>query len=380
MNKVNNIFILFLSRLIYCITYILPKFNWLIIQTYPIWEDNGVAVYEYIKNKKINKIIWLIPDKLETIPFEINNKTIFLKRNSIKAVFYYMFSHYIFLTHGIYFPIFPKNQISINLWHGMPLKRIGIEKGKSKLITTYTLSTGVYFNKILAKAFCVPENSVLSIGLPRNISFFSDKNEIRQKLSVSSKSKIIFWLPTYRKSKEGDIRIDGIDFGNVFNMPNFDKDQFCKLLEKLDCYCFLKPHPMTKFNDIFNHERLKIINDDWLYKHSLTLYEALSACDIMISDISSVIVDFLLLDKPILISFSDKDAYVSNRGITTESFFDNIPGPFCITQSDLHENLLKVCKGQDDYSSNRLKLKYTYHGNTEYMRCLDNLIKIMNIN
>lgn len=380
LNNIKNIFTWILSKLVYFITSVFPKFNWLIIQTYPIWEDNGVAVYEYIKNKKIDKIIWLIPDKLKIIPFEINNKTIFLKRNSIKAIFYYIFSQYAFITHGLYFRKFPNNQISINLWHGMPLKRIGIEKGKSKLITTYTLSTGIYFNKILSEAFQVAESSILSIGLPRNIRLFSDKNEIKHKLGVPPGSKIIFWLPTYRKSNEGDIRLDGIDFGNVFNMPDFDQNQFCKTLEEIDCYCFLKPHPMVKFyENKLNQDRLKIINDEWLYDHSLTLYKAISSCDILISDISSVMVDFLLLEKPILISFPDKDAYINNRGLTTDSFFKNLPGPFCVTQSDLENNLIKLYNGQDDYSFNRQKLKNIYHNNTKYMQCLEILIKKIGI-
>ncbi len=283
------------------------------------------------------------------------------------------------MTHGLYFRKFPKNQISVNLWHGMPLKRIGVEKGKSQLITNYTLSTSVYFNQILAEAFKISQNSILPIGLPRNVRLFTNREETLEKLKVSSTTKIIFWLPTYRKSVEGDVRIDGIDFGNVFNMPNFDTKQFCILLKELDIICYVKPHPMSVFHDIYDNERLKIINDTWLYKKKLTLYEALSVCDILITDISSVLVDFLLVNKPIIFAFPDKEAYIKSRGLATDSFLKNLPGPFCINQFEITKQLTEICNKQDNYLIQREKLKLIYHENENYLECIDNLNTILSI-
>jgi CDP-glycerol glycerophosphotransferase (TagB/SpsB family) len=377
----NNILIVLLSKIIYLITCITPKFKWLLIQTYPIWEDNGVALYEHIRNKEIKKIIWLIPDKLEKTPFEVTCNTRFYKRNSIKGVFFYIFSKYVFITHGLYFRKFPKNQISVNMWHGMPIKRIDVEKGRDELITTFTLSTSKYFNEILSTTFKITFASILNIGLPRNIRLFCDLQLSKEKLNIPYNSKVVFWLPTYRKSVEGDIRTDGIDYGNVFNMPDFNIEQFCTLLEKLNCFCFVKAHPMSQFRKNFDYKRLKIITDNWLSEKQITLYESLAACDVLISDVSSILIDFLLTKKPVLIVFPDKEVYTKNRGFTTESFFNNIPGPLCTTFSELCIELQNVVYGVDNYSLNRNELLSLYHNKesiADPASCMDKIDDIIN--
>ena len=53
-------------------------------------------------------------------------------------------------------------------------------------------------------------------------------------------------------------------------------------------------------------------------ERSLSLYELLGATDLLISDISSVVIDYLLLDRPIIHAFSDLGEYESSRGFTVE--------------------------------------------------------------
>lgn len=366
---------LLLTKTIYLAAKYLPKFNWLVLQTYPIWEDNGVAVYLHLKNEKVTKIIWLIPDKLEFIPFETKIKPIFLKRNSIKAICYYIFSRYIFITHGLYFRKFPKNQISVNMWHGMPIKSIGIEKGKTQLITTFTLSTSDYYSKILSETFNVPLNTILNIGLPRNTRLFAEQNSVKRKLNINS--KLIIWLPTYRVSIEGDIRTDGIDYGNAFNMPDFDITKFNLMLEKLDMICLLKPHPMAQYKDVQELGRIMIINDNWLYNKSLTLYETLSICDLLISDVSSVIIDFLLLNRPIAIAFPDKLEYEENRGLAIANFYENAPGPLCQTQKEIDDYLFEIANGTDKYFQKRQRLKSLFHNEVSHKYFFEELDKII---
>ena len=46
----------------------------------------------------------------------------------------------------------------------MPLKKIGVEKGKKGIITSYTLSCSKVFNEALANAFSISEKSILNIA------------------------------------------------------------------------------------------------------------------------------------------------------------------------------------------------------------------------
>lgn len=353
-----------LASLIYALTKILPKFHWAIIQTFPIWEENGVVLYRKLIDTNIKKIIWLVPEMPDFVPFQIDEiKTIFIKRKSVKGIFYYMFSKYVFITHGLYGRKFPSNQISVNLWHGMPLKKVGLENGGQGLYTTYTLSTGDYFNEILSKSMGVCTSSILNIGLPRNENLLKSNDDIRKILGISEEMNILFWLPTYRKSLFGEIRSDGVDYGNPFNLSVFDQELFETQLQKNNIICFFKPHPMADLTEAKSSPNFQIISDDFLYRNNLNLYRALSQSDFLISDMSSIVVDYLLLEKPIIFSFADKTEYLKNRGLNLYEILDNPPGRICSNQTEIMDEIISISIGEDKYKEERKRWKEKLHTN-----------------
>lgn len=345
----------------------MPKYNWALVQTYPEFDDNVLEIEKFLAKQSLDKIIILSPNfDLPKNNFEFSNQTIFIKRKSFLGVFYFIFSKYVFITHGLYFRKFSKNQISINLWHGMPLKKIGVEKGKKGIITTYTLSCSETFEDALSNAFLVPKKSILNIGLPRNFRLLDNATDIEIKKEFCLKGqKMIVWLPTYRVSVEGDIRIDGFDFGNIVNMYNFNMHDFNNFLISIDAVCYIKPHPMSKKFDNLSYSNIYFINDNWLYLKGRSLYDLLSQADILISDISSVIVDFLVLNRPIIFSFQDKNEYINSRGVYSYFDLNNLPGYFCENDFELKEAILKNIENGNIHSSQRISLKTMYHKNSD---------------
>ena len=343
------------GRLIYMITSVLPKFEWVTLQSYPSFDDNVLYVENFYSRTSIKKIIYLYPnDNPPNHRFSFSSKTELVKRRSIKGIIYYMFSKYVFITHGLYFYRFPENQISINLWHGMPLKRIGVEKGKKGIFTTYTLSTSKFFDSALLQAFKIDESTIIHCNLPRNLKLIEDsKNRILRKKFSQNDEKIIVWLPTYRSSVEGDLRIDGKDYGNLVNLPGFDPLEFNSFLAEHNLICYIKPHPMANYGSLEAVGHLNIINDNILYEQGLSVYDLLSQADLLISDISSVIVDYLLLNRPILFCFSDLKEYSETRGLSSNFLYDNLPGQFCSSIHGLMDGVLSSLKSSDYFNSKR---------------------------
>lgn len=365
-----------ISNLTYLITLLLPKKNWATIQSFPVWEDSILVLYRHLLETKVSKIIWLVPEMPKYFPVKIDfNKTEIIKRKTIKGFFYYSLSKYVFITHGLYFRSFPKNQISINIWHGMPLKKIGLLNNGLPLKTSYTLSTSKFFNPILKNSFGVSPESILQYGLPRNEVLSTKNISIRKKIVKTENTKLILWLPTYRKSKIGEIREDGIDFDNPFHLPDFNQEVLNHFLKKHNLLCFLKVHPMTDVGNFKSLSNIQLVDDEYLYRKQLTLYQILGATEFIITDISSIVVDYLLIDKPIILSFADKEAYLQTRGLNSMEIINNAPGKICSSQNEILEEMQQLINGTDIYSENRKLLKELYHGNTDYLNCSKNLLE-----
>ncbi len=262
----------------------------------------------------------------------------------------------------------------------MPLKKIGKLNNGTGLKTTYTLSTSSFFNETLSKSFNIEIGSILTVGLPRNERLFPDKNQVKNYLRIKNYSTVVFWLPTYRKSNTGEIREDGTIFNNPFNLPDFNQRMMNDFFLSNNIICFFKVHPMADLGDFKSSSNLILIDDEYLYNRNLTLYNALAISDLLITDISSVVIDYMLLDKPIILSFADKEAYINTRGLNSTELLETPPGKICVSQNEITHEIYLLINGIDNYKGNRRDLKHLYHNYTDYFNCSDNLIKILGIN
>ena len=130
---------------------------------------------------------------------------------------------------------------------------------------------------------------------------------------------------------------------------------------------------MVEFKGDFNLSHLKVINDDWLFEKGFTLYDLVAQSDLLISDISSVIVDYLLLDRPIIFSFADFHSYENSRGFSSDFFFQNIPGKICYDFDSLLIEITSIINGYDNYQFQRNYLSKIFHDHTDRSE-LDNFI------
>ena len=337
--------------------------------SFPDFSDNAKALFEFmiVNNMKEYKYIWLVSDK-QNINKELKDYNISIaKKNSLLGVLSYMTSKYVFYTHGLYNGIkISKKQVVINLWHGMPLKNIGLldEKAKSAPLFSYAIATSEFFRGILSKSFGVPEEKILITGQPRNDKLSSENEDIN-KLSIDKKKykKIFIWLPTFRRTEVYETRADG--FINDSGLPFISKEELVELndfLEKNKDLLIIKLHPMSRSNsrefNKFSH--IKIFKSNEFINLSCDLYSLLNDIDALITDYSSIYFDFLILNKPIAFAINDYDEYKKSRGYVISDIYKLMPGEIIKDFSGFKKFISETTSGIDKYKSIREEVNAKY--------------------
>jgi CDP-glycerol glycerophosphotransferase (TagB/SpsB family) len=86
---------------------------------------------------------------------------------------------------------------------------------------------------------------------------------------------------------------------------------------------------------------LTVWNEDDLTDRGLTLYETLGHAELLLTDHSSVWIDYLLLGRPIVFTIADREDYSASRGHYFTPLEDHLPGPIVETLDDLRAVLTR---------------------------------------
>lgn len=291
--------------------------NLVVLNTFPDFDDTTRAVVNCLPDLGYELVI-LSTDRAPKMPEWLRASRVEVAyRYSARGMLLYHRAKIVLYTHGC-FSAWPlsKNQIVVNLWHGMPIKRIGLLAGKSPEELPrfhYVIAHDDFFSGVMAEAFGVPVDRVIRALHPRIDVLCSSWGGID--LGLPEGRWLAVWLPTYRRSFIGDIRVDGSPEGDIFADP----DGVAKLdqaFHERGVICVVKPHPMARASrHLFENAKSLIFLDDHdLAARNVSLYQLLSWSDFMITDVSSVYVDYSLLGRPIIPFFQDVQEYESSRG------------------------------------------------------------------
>lgn len=357
--------------------------NKVIFLSSPDIADNSFTFFKYLIENYSDKyiFIWLLDD-MSNLPqykkmirnnINIDNKILkkieFFSKNSIKALYHYINSKYIFFTHGFYTGMsLPKNQVRVNLWHGMPLKAIGHLNVHGDISTipksSFTLATSNLYQNIISKVFALPLDKVLLTGQPR-CDLLTQKSNCLKKLGIVKESyeKIIFWAPTFRYSINSKIN-DGSFNSYLPILKENELEELNIYLNSIDIFMLVKLHPMDILN-LYNFEQftnIKIIKDRVLLKEGCQLYSLLSEVDILLTDYSSIYIDFLLLNRPIIFAIDDFEAYKETRNFVFQKPEHYMPGPVVFNIESLKATLNDIIiNDNDSYAEKRKEIKNEFH-------------------
>ncbi len=347
---------------------LLPKRHALLFHSFPDLDDQLVSVLRRLAAPEMPAVPVTIlvsgnpaavRRRLALLVGGAEDRFRVLGKQSFAGIWAYWRSRFVFITHGLYLSRWrAPGQVVVNLWHGMPIKRVwSRETGDPAPACTWLLSTSSRYSALLAEISGIAVASIPPIGLPRNDLLFSSTENVRrfsQKMRQGA-DRVILFLPTYRKSKVGFITQDGRETDNPIGMKPAELERFRQFLAQTRTRVLVKPHPMSVHYGIVKEwdEWLWTISDEWLHEQKLTLYEALGQVDALITDISSVYVDFLSRDRPIFFYFPDLAEYGQKRNFLFEPIEEWLAGPLLTDIDALLVALREFCNGIDTSATKR---------------------------
>ena len=184
-------------------------------------------------------------------------------------------------------------------------------------------------------------------------------------LKESDSDKLILWMPTYRHASSE--RLNEETLNNEFNIPIIDDAE--KLID-LNKHCkenhiliVIKKHYLQIPYDFGENKLTNILyleNKD-LAENDIQLYEFIHYSDALISDYSSVAIDYLLLDKQIGFTLDDYEAYTESRGWVFDDPLAYMPGKKIYNMQDFKDFVTDIRDGRDVYATERKKVREKTH-------------------
>ena len=295
-----------------------------LFHSFPDFADNSLAFYIYLDQKSKFEAIWLVDDihfddlKKFAQGIGSRNKIHFVKKNSIIGLYHFFTSDFVFCTHGIFRKLGRiKNHKVINLWHGMPIKKIENFTGSEKIIpdnSNYYVVTNGFYRNLFSKIFNINTKNIFVSGLPRNDLLFLNSN-ILKKINKNNFAKNILWMPTYRVNS---------DLSKEFQL-NIEK--LNKLFMAKNYLCIIKSHPLdVRFTKLKQFSNIEVVDDQFFKVNNKIFYNIFSEVDLLITDFSSVFIDFMLTQKPIIFFVDDFEIYKKSRGFIFDNLDDLLPG------------------------------------------------------
>lgn len=248
-----------------------------------------------------------------------------------------------------------EDQVCVQTWHGTPVKHIGRDQAHMKRDPKppvwhrqaievrgwdLLLSQSEWASSVLRKAFGY-EGEILEAGYPRNdVLVSADRDvvaaEIRRRVGVPEGKRVILYAPTFR------------DYDRRNAAVKLDLADAKRALGK-DHVVLVRGHMMQAFPHVHSHGGFAI--DVTTYPD---IADLLVIADVLVTDYSSVMFDFVATGRPVVLFTPDLAKYRSTRGLYLD-LESQRPGPRLETSAEVVEVLRNIdaatAKLADRYAS-----------------------------
>lgn len=358
------------------------------------FSDNAKAIYDYLLTNGYNddyKIVWFVhnPDEykqnvknVKFVSYDWEKTGSF--GHKLKYFYHLLTSKYLFFTDSHFWLRYCRpGQVRVNLWHGCGFKDRKTKSGPTGQNYDYMTVTSKMYAKIHSEEFGCPIEKIVDTGLAKEDWLFQNQyDKLSDMLEVPSAKKYIFWTPTFRMAIEGLERINEYYLDSDTGLPivktNNDMLEINSLLEKNDAYMVIKLHPVQDNSIIskINYSRICVLRNEDISLKGLQVNQLLSRADAMISDYSSIAVDYMLLDRPIAFMLEDAERYNNSRGFVFDNIHDYLPGVELYNLEDMKKFIVDVCEDNDVSKDKRqalIKRMHTHCDGNNCKRILENV-------
>ena len=234
----------------------------------------------------------------------------------------------------------------IQIWHaGAGFKGVGYSRwghyGCPGIFSchrqyTYCISGSKEISHFFSEQFGILDEQIIPTGMPRMDSYLDENvrkdatKRIYDTYPILKDRKVILFAPTYRgqNRKNAYYPYELIDFEGLYSYAG-----------KHNAVVLFKMHPWVE-GDVPIEEKYK---DRFVSMNSYpNINELFYVTDLLITDYSSSMYEFLLMNKPMLFFPFDKNQYSVSRGFHRD-YDSNVPGKICYT----FEEILKALENED---------------------------------
>ena len=297
------------------------------------YNYNSRYLFEYVKENlpEITPLFVINDPELRNSLSSKYGKQYFIETESIQGIRQALSAGVWFTSAGLpaYGTGLHKKRLIINLWHGVPLKKIALLDPNLKKAAriyfkkifsenyTCILTTSHELIPLMARSFAVSEDKIKVWGQPRNDGLFQ-KNDCRKILGqlfpdLPEYTKTVLYAPTFR------------DYGQVqlFPFKDFDQEQLEAFLEEKNMLLFIRTHVAEQGSAApYLGKRIRFLGNE----QAEDVTGILNIFDCLITDYSSIYIDYLLTDKPMIFLPYDRQQYLDGRGMNFD-YDDVTPGP-----------------------------------------------------
>lgn len=245
-------------------------------------------------------------------------------------------------------------QVYINTWHGTPIKAMGYDMPdgnfgvantmRNFLCSNYLLSANPHMTRMYLHSYKLREifmGEILQEGYPRNDLLTKTSREaIKRRLraygiELAKGRKIVLYAPTWRENSSGKAVVNPLELLEI-------KERLEAGLDGETYQILIKPHQLV-------YKQLKDLDEykGVLLPAMIDANELMSVVDILISDYSSIFLDYMVLERPILFYIPDLEDYKTSRGLDFTP--EQLPGPASSDLEDIIDAILDIENVQKRY-------------------------------
>lgn len=308
------------------------------------------ALYQEIVKDESRKwqFIW-VKNQGVPIPADVlNNENVtYVEHSSIGYAIGLLRAKYL-ICNSNFMPFFArkKEQIFINTWHGIPLKTLGLDIDQSMSasvntqrnfnLATFTPMASEWTAEKVVGAYGAHYgmNNVGIIGSPRiDLTVNNTAAAVKKQLGLAKDISIVLYAPTWRGA-----------IGSVLDNIDLQMAAIKAIQETLDekTLLYVSLHHLTRRSLEELPNNIRYVPDD------IDMNIFLAAVDIMVSDYSSIFIDYLVLDKPIILHVPDLESYQAERGLLLD--IQGLPVSISFTEEELVAQL-KAAKTPSSFTS-----------------------------
>lgn len=312
-----------------------PRSAHLVVSGFPDNEGNAVEALRACAERYPGRVIWLAADRdgargiLVAAQADPDRRVEILPHRSFRGVWAFVTAEASMFTHGLYGnPRRVRRKTMVNLWHGGGFKGsvMSDARGRPSIWSDYLVASSEQFGRARARECALPDDGLLLTGNPRIDQFARSPTAPLDRIGLSHDRPFVLWMPTFRKNMGYGMTSGWSEVeGGAVDVNAVMAEGVAILRMEFDITVVVKPHPQDAESRRIPGA-LIVTNDD-LAAAGLQLYEVIGASSGLLTDYSSVWIDYLALDRPIGFVVPDEEGYTRGRGFDPPDALDWLPGP-----------------------------------------------------